>query len=88
VQVCHFLRGAVSGIQREAFISGVDKVWISQVKVSDYLVPLYVLANSGRRLHRAPSGAFLFCLWPVDNLWISRSGGQVNERENSVPLYI
>jgi len=48
VQVCHFLRGAVSGIQREAFISGVEKVWISQVKVSDYLVPLYVLANSGR----------------------------------------
>jgi hypothetical protein len=26
------------------YLGGVDKVWISQVKVSDYLVPLYVLA--------------------------------------------
>jgi len=44
VQVCYFLRGAVGSVQREAFISGVDKVWISQVRVSDYLVPLYVQA--------------------------------------------
>jgi hypothetical protein len=69
VQVCNFLRGAVSGIQREAFISGVDKVWISQVKVSDYLVPLYVQAFCGLLvLHRAPSWRLFYF---VSGMWIT-----------------